>query len=891
MLHQSSIDNKSTSRFTLWFDNLLIVKKLALGFGVVVLLMAIMIGVNLYANHRSQLISEDIVNVRVPVIDAILQLESAVNESLAALSEYVILEKQDLVNQRQRAWTKIEDSLNETRRYSANLGAETTSNIETISRLLRELKLMQQRVESMAVIPSENENIKVLLIEITPITSRILAILTKIKNDQYEQKNDDLDNLLSSQIVLVLLTLALTVIVFVAAGACAWFITRRINKSIMTAKNTVDNIASGDLSVVIKATSSDEIGELVAKVANMQSVIKTIIEADIQAVVNSARQGDLSKRIVDSDKSGFYKDLCVSINELLEISASIINDAVSVFSGLSKGDLTVNISNNYQGDFNKIKNDANCTVKKLQDSINVDIRTVIAKANKGDLDARIRLDDKDGFFYDICQLVNQLIDVNQQVVNDTARIFSAMAQGDLSQTITGDYHGAFSALKNDANNTVSLLSAVIETEIQQVATAVVDGDLTRRIDLSDKKGFFKTLGASINQQAEVFNTVFSDTLRVVSAIEKGDLTQSVQQDYHGVYQQLKHSINSTVVRLTQVINDIQNSAESVKVASSEIAMGVHDLSERTEQQASSLEETAASMEQMTTSIQSSAKNSRTANEMTTVAEQCAIAGGVAVDSAIKAMRGISDASSKIAAIISVIDEIAFQTNLLALNAAVEAARAGEQGRGFAVVAGEVRTLAQRSAGAAKEIKDLINDSVSRVDSGTRLVNDSGETLKEIIESVKKVSTSINSLTISAEQQHAGIQQVSASVGHMDQMTQQNAALVEESSAASQAMAEQANKLTDLVSFFTTNNSVHDKHARSSTVIKTTEKVAPIRATETFINKKVSPLPEHNKEVPKKEALSPKKIDENSKKMSNTVEKKIVKPTVSIIEPDDEWEEF
>ena len=259
--------------------------------------------------------------------------------------------------------------------------------------------------------------------------------------------------------------------------------------------------------------------------------------------------------------------------------------------------------------------------------------------------------------------------------------------------------------------------------------------------------------------------------------------------------------NTTADKLTDVINRINSSATLVASGAEEISQGNADLSQRTEEQASSLEETASSMEEMTSTVRQNADNAKVANDLAEETCEKAIQGGEVVNRAVTSMSAINESSKKIADIIGVIDEIAFQTNLLALNAAVEAARAGEQGRGFAVVAGEVRNLAQRSAGAAKEIKELIRDSVAKVTDGSVLVNESGETLREIVSSVQRVTQMISDITEASEEQSAGIEQVNKAVSQMDEMTQQNAALVEEASAAGESMAEQANEMRRLLHFF------------------------------------------------------------------------------------------
>lgn len=379
------------------------------------------------------------------------------------------------------------------------------------------------------------------------------------------------------------------------------------------------------------------------------------------------------------------------------------------------------------------------------------------------------------------------------------------------------------------------IEVAIEKEVGEMVRAAGEGDFTKQISMDGKKGFFESLGRGLNELVSTMEVAINDIMRMLGAMARGDLSERITRDYHGAFGQLKSDANETADKLTEIIGKIRSSSGAILSAANEIAQGNADLSQRTEEQASSLEETASSMEQMTSTVKQSSENAQKASELTQQAQGKAKEGGGVVSRAVQAMEEISTSSKKISDIIGVIDEIAFQTNLLALNAAVEAARAGEQGRGFAVVAGEVRNLAQRSAGAAKEIKDLIRDSVSKVQDGRELVNASGHTLEEIVGSVENVNRMMRDIAEAAKEQTSGIEQVNTAVSQMDEMTQQNAALVEEASAAGAALAEQANSMNSVVEFFS--------------VAGDATSVSVKRPQHTPINSTVTPVQESKKAAP------------------------------------------
>jgi methyl-accepting chemotaxis protein len=341
----------------------------------------------------------------------------------------------------------------------------------------------------------------------------------------------------------------------------------------------------------------------------------------------------------------------------------------------------------------------------------------------------------------------------------------------------------------------------IQNDVDNMVRAVVGGDFSQSLDLDGKEGFMLGLSTSMNQINDTVKNVFEDVGSALSSLSEGDLTNQITNEYDGAYGAVKEDSNKTAEQLMSIVSEIIGSANDINSASGEIAAGSNDLSARTETQASSLEETAASMEEMSATVKQNAESAQQANQLAASSRSVATRGGEIVKQAVDAMARIEDSSKKVSDIIGVIDEIAFQTNLLALNAAVEAARAGDAGKGFAVVASEVRTLAQRSSEAAKDIKDLILNSDTQVKEGVEHVDSTGKTLDEIVESITKVADIVSEIAAASNEQASSVEEINAAVTNMDEMTQQNAALVEESSAAANSLQEQSESLIEMVGYF------------------------------------------------------------------------------------------
>ncbi len=348
-----------------------------------------------------------------------------------------------------------------------------------------------------------------------------------------------------------------------------------------------------------------------------------------------------------------------------------------------------------------------------------------------------------------------------------------------------------------------------QVEVEKLIKAATAGQLSERIETGSFSGTSRELTESVNRLLDAVASPLREAQTVLAALAKKDLTHSMSGSYQGEFEQMKANVNGALHNLSETMTTVRAAVEAVSSGADRITQGNEDLSHRTSEQAASLEETSASMEEMTATVKQNADNAKQADQLAITARETADKGRAVTQQAVDSMEEINKSSKKIADIITVIDEIAFQTNLLALNAAVEAARAGEHGRGFAVVAAEVRNLAQRSASAAKEIKELINESIQRVTDGSALVNQSGKTLEDIVNSVKRVTDIIAEISAASQEQASGIDQTNTAILAMDKTTQQNVALVEETTSSAQSMKAQANELLSQMAEFKT----RDHHER------------------------------------------------------------------------------
>ncbi|WP_428246358.1 methyl-accepting chemotaxis protein [Ferrovibrio sp.] len=341
----------------------------------------------------------------------------------------------------------------------------------------------------------------------------------------------------------------------------------------------------------------------------------------------------------------------------------------------------------------------------------------------------------------------------------------------------------------------------LESEVIAAIAMASEKGFSERMDLAGKSGFLRQLGEAVNTLSDTCQGMTRDIAATMDAMARGDLSRRVEGNYPGIFGELRDGANETLEKLREVVSRITSSATQVRDASAEISAGSQDLAQRTEAQAAALEETAASMHEVTTTVRQNADNAQAASSLSKAARETAEKGGDVAQQAVAAVSRIEESARKIGDIVALIDEIAFQTNLLALNASVEAARAGEAGKGFAVVAQEVRALAGRSANASKDIKALISESNAQVKSGAGLVQQAGASLTEIVGAVKRVADIVAEIAMASSEQSRGLDEVNTAIGNMDEMTQRNGAMVEQTTASAQQMASLGQTLAEIVGYF------------------------------------------------------------------------------------------
>ncbi|KUJ73979.1 hypothetical protein AVO42_00735 [Thiomicrospira sp. XS5] len=563
--------------------------------------------------------------------------------------------------------------------------------------------------------------------------------------------------------------------------------------------------------------------------------------------------------------------LVLTIALIITVTRMVINPLkrVQKVTGqiIESGDFALRAPVNSQDEVGRTGDAINQLLEQVSQALTQANQTVGAIA-KGDFSKRLNGDYK-GDLETLQTGINESVDIIDQVMNELSGVMQAMRDGRFDVSLSNQGEGEYRKMMDNAQQAMSETNSII-TEINAVMEHMRQGEFQHRVQVS-ASGDLDSLKQRINESLSTLDEAVSDITRVVVAQSEGDLTQTIDAEYQGDLMRLKNAVNQSLQKLSDIVSQSIITSQVVNTASEEVAKGALDLSSRVQEQAAAIEQTSATMDEMNSAVQNNTDNSQQAASVAQKVQTESEQASKVMQQTITAMNTIQESSHKISEIVTLIDSIAFQTNLLALNAAVEAARAGDHGRGFAVVAGEVRALAQKSADAAKEINSLITESVQRIDEGTHLAGESGEVIGNITQMINEMSLMINQIAQASTEQAQGVEQVHKAIGEIDATTQQNAALVEETSAAAESMSEQATDLSHNMAFFKTNTAGQPK----------VNKPAALSAPKPTLEAPKSAAPKT--EAPAKPAQAEKPAD----KPTETAKSITPPPPPSA----DEWEDF
>ncbi len=735
-----------------WIKNLNLMPKLMLTFVIVLLVMLIQ-GIVAYRGlHSLDGVTTEIADKRMAGLRTGGELAGMVSEYRNASYQSLIRASSDVKAEAKTRATELRTHIDESiEKYSKLVdNPQQRKLLDTFVADWEAAKKSYDSVTELLELDLPDDAIDTFVGETRDLHRKAYASLDALSSDENARALAASDRAADTYSASVAVTV-IAVLVGIGAGLLlAWLFARSLVGSMRGAVDVANEIASGKLDGTIDTRRADEVGELLRAMQRMQRDLRERIERDQAVAAENLR----IRTALDYSSTGVY---------------------------LTNNDLQIVYANRALAHtLERYADDVRSALDHYDASRPLVGQHVTALEFRGEMD-------------------HGVLDALQR--NGVASREMRYGDAQFAQTI--------SAIRDDAGSVVGHVvewrdrttEAMVEREVARVIDAAAAGDLSGRIDTAGKDGFFLELARQLNSLLDANASSLAQISDLLSALSQGDLTVRMQGEFQGVFARMRDDANATTEQLTAIVGRIKQSTAAINAAAGEIASGNNDLSRRTEQQAANLEETAASMEELTSTVRQNAEHARQANQLAQGAAGVASQGGQVVGQVVTTMADIEASSKKIADIISVIDGIAFQTNILALNAAVEAARAGEQGRGFAVVASEVRTLAQRSAGAAKEIKELIENSVDKVSEGSALVHQAGSTMGEIVTSVQRVTDIMAEISAASQEQSAGIEQVNQTVTQMDETTQQNAALVEEATAAARSMEEQAAHLAEAVALF------------------------------------------------------------------------------------------
>ncbi len=646
----------------------------------------------------------------------------------------------------------------------------------------------------------------------------------------------------------------LGIILAISAGGlvCSILMTRSITKPLKNLLSATDKLAAGDMNVAIEVKSRDEFGTLAQSFKTMVNNINMLI-TDADMLSKAAVEGKLATRADAAKHNGDFRKIIQGVNDTLDAVIGPLNVAAEYVDRISKGDIPPSITDTYNGDFNEIKNNLNTLIEMLTNR-GKDVGILIESAIQGRLSYRADTTKYQGVHFRAIDGVNKLLDAIIGPLNVAAEYVDRISKGDIPPKITDAYTGDFNEIKNNLNQCIDAVTALV-TDANMLSKAAVEGKLATRADAAKHSGDFRKIVAGVNDTLDAVIGPLNVAAEYVDRISKGDIPPKITDNYNGDFNEIKNNLNVLIEamneitqvaqeiadgnlfvevkkrsgedklmqalavmleKLTEVVTNVQAVADQVAAGSDELSAKSLQLSQGATEQAASAEEVSSSMEEMTSNIVQNADNAQQTEQIAVKSADDAKEGGNAVTETVKAMKEIANK-------ISVIEEIARQTNMLALNAAIEAARAGEHGKGFAVVAAEVRRLAERSQTAAGEINRLSASSV-------QIAEKAGEMLGRIVPAIQKTADLVQEINAASNEQKSGADQINKAIQQLDQVIQQNAAASEEMASTSQELTGQAEQLQKTVSFFRTDDRGGNRKDRKKTSKPLASSPVPLKAT-------------------------------------------------------------
>ncbi len=737
-----------------WFNNMKISKKLISSFSIIALISCILIsGVSIVNIKSINNLSQSMYNDNLAPLDSANKLQVDYLKVRINLRSMILSKDKDKSKYVNTISDLYKDLYVNLDTYSKGVSSdEASQNLKDLKSSLEKYTIVKDKIISLTVSNQLDEALALVNGDGDVISKEVDNNIIKVFQINMNQAKDRNVTNVSKGSTAIKVMFAITLLAIILSVIIGFIISKIISKPLNIMVDVANSISMGNLDVNLKIDTKDEVGILAQSFRKIVEALGNLI-SDANMLAEAAVDGKLSVRAETCKHNGDYRKIVEGVNNTLDSVIGPLHVAAVYVDKISKGEIPSKITDNYNGDFNIIKNNLNVCIESI-DLLVSDANTLVQSAVEGKLDVRADESKHSGDYRKIVEGVNKTLDAVIKPVQEASSVLKEMSNGNLKERVMGNYKGDHAELKNALNETLNTLSGYID-----------------------------------------------EISKVLSQMANSNLNIEINKEYKGDFAEIKDALNLIITSFNDVFSEINNASDQVASGSRQVSDGSLSLSQGATEQASAIEELTVSITQVAAQTKENAVNANQANELAIRAKENAKLGNDHMHEMLKSMEEINESSSNISKIIKVIDEIAFQTNILALNAAVEAARAGQHGKGFAVVAEEVRNLAARSANAAKETTGLIEGSIKKVESGTGIANETAKALNEIVDGVAKSANFVGEIASASNEQASAIAQINSGIEQVSQVVQTNSATAEESAAASEELSSQSQVLKEMVGKF------------------------------------------------------------------------------------------